>query len=98
MLNLVFIDVICIVSFTVYGSTSLMWDCTYVLWVVEFKFVYYQLCFEFITPVFVHEMFFGECEPFFFSLKFEKGILFYFLAKSWTPQNSIFSTKYRALT
>lgn len=31
MLNLVLIDVICIVSLTVYGSTCVMWDCTYVL-------------------------------------------------------------------
>lgn len=69
MLNLVLIDVICIVSFPVYGSTRVMWDCTYVLWVVEF--VYYQLCFEFITPVFVHEMFWWMWTFFLF----EKGFL-----------------------
>lgn len=72
MLNLVLIDVICIVSFAVYGSICLMWDCTYVLWVVEFKFVYYQLCFEFIASVFVHQMFWWMW-TFFFYLK--KGFL-----------------------
>lgn len=36
MFNLVLIDVICIVCFTVYGSTCVMWDCTYILCIVEF--------------------------------------------------------------
>lgn len=43
-LNLVLIDVLCIVSFTVYGSKCVMWDCTYVF--VSCWFVYCQLCLD----------------------------------------------------
>lgn len=43
MLTLVLIDAICIVSFAVYGSTCVMWDCTYVLWVVEI-YLYITSC------------------------------------------------------
>jgi len=74
MLNLVLIDVICIVSFTVYGSTCVMWDCTYVLWVVEFLICILPVVFEFITPVFVHQMFWWMWTFFIFKRDFAKNM------------------------
>lgn len=82
MLNLVLIDVICIVCFTVY-CTCIMWDCKYVLCIVEFKFVYHQLCFELITPVFCTWDNFGECEPY---ISFKKDF-FFLSSKTWITQN-----------
>lgn len=43
----------------------------------EFKFVHYQLYFEFITPVFCTSDAFGECEPIFY-LKRDFCFLFSF--------------------
>lgn len=70
MLNLVLIDVISIVSFTVYGSTCATWDCTHVLWVDE---LYITSCVLNLSLQFLYIRCFGECEPFFIW----KGIFFF---------------------
>lgn len=73
MLIIVLIGVICIVHFTVYASTGVMWYCTYMFCELLSLNLYITSCVLNFSLQFLYIRCFGECEPFFFFL--EKGFL-----------------------